>query len=149
MRTRMFISLVVILTGIADLKAGTRLSRAAVDGDLNKVQSILKSGKEKVNDLDKWGWSALTWSVYYGHGHVAKYLLEEGADANFKTTMSYGRYSPGVTPCILAAYYGHSGILKDLIDHKANIKVKDANGKTARDYAKEFDFDKCLALLPE
>ena len=55
-------SILLIGAGLV-LSAGTELSKAVRTGELDKVKASLESG-EKVNDLDKWGWTPLMWAVY-------------------------------------------------------------------------------------
>lgn len=126
--------------------ASTTLSRAAVDGDLPKVQQFIKEGRD-VNEFDGWGWTPLHWAVYYGNTSVTKWLLDNGSDPNIKTTGHYGRYSPGTTALILAAYYGHHEAVDALLKHKADPNVIDNVGKKALDYAQEFNFNESIKLL--
>lgn len=126
--------------------AGNGLSRAAVDGDLPKVKERVAQG-EKINSLDKWGWTPLLWAVYYGNFPVTKWLLDNGADPNIKTELSYGNYPPGTSALILAAAYGHADAVAALLEKNADPTVVDGKGKKAIDYAEEYGFDKCVALL--
>ncbi len=146
MHTRYFTNFVLVALATCSLQAGNKLSKAAVNGDLAKVQQCLEKG-EKVNDIDKWGWTALHWAAYYGQPKVAQWLLDHGADPNMKTLKGYGRYNPGITPLILAAYYGHDDIVKALLDKKADASTQDSHGKIAIEYAKEFKFEACVKLL--
>lgn len=126
--------------------ADTQLSKAAYEGELTLVQERVKAGVN-VNDIDKWGWTALTWAVYYNHPAIVKWLLENGADPDFRTVRAYGDFHPGTTVTILAGYYGYEEILKELLEHHADITVTDVHGKTALDYAKKFNFNACVVLL--
>jgi ankyrin repeat protein len=130
----------------ATLPAGTKLSRAAVDGDLVKVQELVKGG-EQVNEEARWGWTPLLWAAYYGQPQVVDFLLAQGADPNRLTKLNYGNFKPGTSALILAAYYGHAGIVKALLEAKADPAIKDNKGMTALTYAKEFDFGPCVELL--
>ena len=126
--------------------ADTKLSEAAYKGELTLVQEQVKAGVN-INDVDKWGWTALTWAVYYNHPAVVKWLLENGADPNFKTVKAYGDFNPGTTAVILTGYYGYEEVLKELLKYRADTSVTDSHGKTALDYAKKFNFNACAALL--
>ncbi len=137
-----------IMLSSSFLQGGTDLSRAAVDGNLTIAKERVKAG-EKVNEIDRWGWTALGWAAYYGNEEVAVWLLENGADPNAKTTYKYGSYPSGVTPLILAAYYGHDGILKQMLEHKGDPTMVDSKGKTALDYAKQFNFERCVTILSQ
>ena len=126
--------------------AGSRLSSAAIDGDLQQVQELVKSG-QKVNEIDKWGWTPLLWAVYYGNFPVTRWLLDNGADPNLKSELTYGNYKPGTTPLILAAAYGHHDAAKALLEKKADRNIVDRSGKKAIDYAEQYQFEKVIALL--
>jgi ankyrin repeat protein len=140
------VAVVAFLTGALALQAGDKLSRAAVDGDLNKAKECVAKG-EKVGDIDKWGWTALHWAAYYGQPGVVSWLLEQGADPNIPTQKKYGNFVPGATPLTLAAYYGQDKIVADLLAHKADASMKDGSGNTALEYAERFNFDACAKLL--
>lgn len=148
MLARHLVPAFLLALGAQSLMAGTPLSQAALDGNLDTMKRLIENG-EGVNDRDKWGWTPLLWACYYGQDKAAALLLEKGADPNIVTAKSYGRYQPGTTCLILAAYYGHAKIVKNLLDHKADPTVKDTKGNTARDYAESFSFDQVLALLPK
>ncbi|HBG05683.1 MAG: hypothetical protein A2075_09610 [Geobacteraceae bacterium GWC2_58_44] len=146
MKKVLLATMFLVLSGAQMLHAGDSLSRAAIAGDLSAAQGCLKSG-EKVNDIDKWGWTALHWSIYYGNTPVARWLLDTGADPNSRTVKDYGSYLVGTTPLILASAYGHDEIVAALLKKKADAGVVDRKGKKAIDYAREYDFHKCVSLL--
>lgn len=146
MKNRILVALFLVFVAAQSLYAKEDLSRAAIAGDLQAVKELVKSG-EGVNDIDKWGWTALMWSVYYGNIPVAKWLLEQGADPNIKTEKNYGSYIKGTTALILAAAYGHHEAVAALLKKKADASYVDKKGKMAIDYARESEFDKCVALL--
>jgi ankyrin repeat protein len=128
------------------LHGGTTLSRAAIAGDLEAVKAALKGG-EKVNDMDKWGWTVLMWAVYYRTMPVTEYLLQQGADPNIKSTYAYNTIANECTPLIIAGYYGLDEFASVLVKHGAYRDAKDANGKTAGDYAKYYHFYSTAAII--
>jgi len=67
---------------------------------------------------------------YFGMTYVqtVRVLLERGGDANAKT-------KHGVTVLIKAATGGDPAIMKLLLEHGADVRPRDSNGMTARDYA--------------
>jgi len=133
-------------TSYVDVNAANTLSRAAVDGDLAKVQDLVKKGVD-VNSVDKWGWTPLLWAAYYGQPKVVDFLLAQGADPNRLTKLEYGYFKPGTSALILAAYYDHAGIVKSLLEAKADPAIKDYKGMTALEYAQEFQFAGCVQVL--
>jgi len=81
------ISLLIILftlciTVWAD--TGTEFIRAAKDGDLNKVQQLLKAGTD-INTKDGNGATALTWAAKYGHLEVVRLLLQNGIELDTRS----------------------------------------------------------------
>ena len=146
MRLAIAFAIIATLLGGATLDAGTKLSRAVVDGNLVLAKNLVESG-EKVNEVDKWGWTPLAWAAYYGHPVIVKWLLEQGADPNILTIKEYGRYKPGVSPLLLAAYYGHDEIVADLLNAKADPSIADISGRIPVYYARDFGFTKCVELL--
>jgi len=139
-------SLVLALASGLALHADTKLSRAAISGDLTDAKSRIAAG-EKVTDFDKWGWTALHWAVYYGQDKMALWLLENGADANAKTIKDYGDFKAGVTPLIFAGYYGHPEVAAALLKQGARKDEQDGKGMTAMDYAKQWKFDAVITVL--
>lgn len=76
------------------------------------------------------GYNALTGAVASGREEIAIWLLENGADANY-------RYGAGYTPLLTAAANGHLNIVKDLLVHGADIHAKSNDGKNAVAIAEE------------
>jgi uncharacterized protein len=76
------------------------------------------------------GYNALTGAVASGREEIAIWLLENGADANY-------RYGPGYTPLLTAAANGHLNIVKDLLAHGADIHAKANDSRNAVTIAEE------------
>src|ERR1700684_805897 len=76
------------------------------------------------------GYNALTGAVAGGREEIAIWLLENGADANY-------RYGPGYTPLLTAAANGHLNNVRDVLVHGADIHAKANDGKTAVSIAEE------------
>lgn len=76
------------------------------------------------------GYTALTGAVASGHGQIVSWLLENGANSNY-------RYGAGYSPLITAAANGRLEIVKILIDHGADVQAKTDDGKTAVSIAEE------------
>jgi uncharacterized protein len=62
----------------------TALIFAARVGDAASAALLVASGAN-VNDHDAWGVSATTMAAFAGHGEIARYLLDKGADPNVDT----------------------------------------------------------------
>lgn len=125
---------------------GTALSEAAMKGDLDKLKGLVEAGGA-VSNFDKWGWTPLHWSVYYNKVPALLYLLEHGADPNLRTTKTYGHIKPGSTPLAITAYYGLEEAMAALLRKRADRSIADSEGKVPLDYAVQFRFESCAALL--
>ncbi|HBA88233.1 MAG TPA: hypothetical protein DCZ75_09675 [Geobacter sp.] len=146
MKKMALVALFVVLVALQSGCASSGLSNAAISGDLQQVQSLVGHG-EQVNEIDKWGWTPLMWSVYYDNFPITKWLLDNGADPNVKSEQSYGNYQPGSTALIIAAAYGHDNAVQALLDKNADPNVVDRTGKRAIDYAEQYEFSKVVGLL--
>jgi ankyrin repeat protein len=76
------------------------------------------------------GYNALTGAVTSGQTEIVKWLLENGADANY-------RYSNDYSPLLNAAANGYLEILKLLQAHGADLHARTSDGKNALAYADE------------
>jgi ankyrin repeat protein len=86
------------------------------------------------------GYNALTGAVTGGHKEIAVWLLENGADANY-------RYGPGYTPLLAAAANGHLEVVKALLEHGADLHAKANDGKSALAIAEERKHPEIAAFL--
>jgi ankyrin repeat protein len=59
----------------------TALMFAARNGDLASAKLLVEGGANP-SDTDAWGVSATTLAAFSGHGEIARFLLEKGADPN-------------------------------------------------------------------
>ncbi|XP_053575365.1 ankyrin repeat domain-containing protein 39 [Bombina bombina] len=102
---------------------------AALDGDLNKVRSLIRKGTDP-NQTDNFGYTALHYSSRHGHVPVCRFLLENGADSNSQT---HG----GSTALHRAAYCGHLEVVKLLLEFGADPARTDSDRRTALHKAAE------------
>ena len=117
------------------------LALAAAFGHFPIVRYLFeKGGDVTAVATNGTGYNALTGAVTSGHEEIAIWLLENGADANY-------RYGPGYTPLLAAAANGHIEIVKDLLAHGADIHAKTNDGKTAVTIAEERKHPEVAALL--
>jgi len=72
------------------------LHKAAKEGDMEKVKSLLAENPDKIDDKDPiYGYTPLHRAAHQGHYEVAEYLLDQGADVNAES-------KKGETPLKLA-----------------------------------------------
>ncbi|HWY44736.1 MAG TPA: ankyrin repeat domain-containing protein [Candidatus Sulfotelmatobacter sp.] len=107
------------------------LALAAVFGQFEVTKYLHeKGGDVNAAATNGSGYNALTGAVTSGHTKIVKWLLENGADPNY-------RYANNYSPLLTAAANGHLEILKLLIAHGADLHAKTNDGKTALAFAEE------------
>lgn len=93
------------------------------NGDLAKVNQLIKNGID-VNMLDlKNGYTALHYAAEYGHLTIAELLLANGADVHAKNNQ-------GQTPLHCAIYSKSEEIISFLVSKGADINSKNNDGMT-------------------
>jgi ankyrin repeat protein len=80
------------------------------------------------------GYTALTGAINGGHAGIAKWLVENGADLNY-------RYAKGYSPFLAAAANGQLEILKMLFSRGADPNARTDDGKNALNFAEERKHD--------
>lgn len=151
------------------------LFRAALDGDLNTIKSAVRNEWD-INQVNGEGHTMLMFACFNGHFNTAKYLLQEGAfvnkkDLNGRTALMFassGKNSKTVqllinagakineidkkekfTALMFAASEGNMEVVRMLINEGADIKLKDADGETAYDFALRNGHQETASLLKQ
>ncbi|MCC6003801.1 MAG: ankyrin repeat domain-containing protein [Thermofilum sp.] len=133
----------------------TPLHRAAAYGRADAARLLLEHGAD-VNARDEYGWTPLHVAALQGRADVARLLLEHGADVNVRTTgaivfvedFTKSTYS-GVTPLHLAAYGGHAEIARLLLERGADPSIRDKDGRTPLDVARERGYEEVVRVIEE
>lgn len=152
-----------------------KLHIPASKGDLKAVQKAIEKGM-KIDRKDIAGQTALMYASEGGHFEVVKYLVEQGADVNAEsgnagrgTALIYaaaankyevaeyllenGANIDATTPVhnetalVWAVAFGHERMIKMLLEKGADKTIKNKEGKTVEDLAKELGKDLILELL--
>ena len=97
---------------------------ACLEGDDNLVEKMVARGAE----INKPGWTPLTYAATNGHTRIVKYLLDHAAYIDAAAPN-------GTTALMMAAYFGHDATVGLLLDEGADPHLKNAMGFTALDLA--------------
>jgi ankyrin repeat protein len=132
--------LVVALT--CSLAAAGEIHEAAKEGDLEAVMSLLQADPALIDTPDDGGRTPLHHACREGQGEVARFLLEQGADANVQNRHL-------VTPLHYAAARGDEPVTRMLLEIGAALDVKDLDSHAPLHYAAIGGFEEVTALLIE
>jgi ankyrin repeat protein len=117
------------------------LALAAAFGHFSIVKYLFeKGGDVTAVATNGTGYNALTGAVASGHQQIAIWLLENGANANY-------RYGAGYSPLLTAAANGHLEIVKALLLCGADIHAKTNDGQSALSIAEERKHPEAAAFL--
>lgn len=137
---------------VQDLLAhpGTDLERKAVNGNTALMMAAFKRDGDTVRALldkgakvNQSGWTALHYAAASGDAAITQLLIERGA----KLDALSPRPSGAVTPLMMAAREGQDGIVRLLLAKGANAALKNTEGFTAAQLAKQAGHDKLAGLL--
>ncbi|XP_069935909.1 E3 ubiquitin-protein ligase HECTD1 isoform X7 [Cherax quadricarinatus] len=96
--------------------------------DTDALIDAIDSGGIEVNFMDDVGQTLLNWASAFGTQEMVEFLCERGADVNKGQRSSSLHY---------AACFGRPQIAKVLLRHGANPDLRDEDGKTPLDKARE------------
>lgn len=137
-----FVACIAIASLLITL-AGCRseLANAIVLDDISAVKTLIAAGAD-VNEKSPDNFSPLHWAAEKGRTEIARLLIEKGANVNLQSE-SYG------TPLMVASYRGNKDMVRLLLEKGANPADTDAFGKTALNYAQEYQFAEIVRILKE
>src|SRR5262245_5850828 len=104
------------------------LTLACINGSAPMVEALLKAGAD-ANTVFSEGETALMTASRTGNVEVVKLLLNAGANPDAKEP------NRGQTATMWAAFEGHAGAIKALVDHEADFRVPAKGGYDAMMYA--------------
>ncbi|XP_052130677.1 E3 ubiquitin-protein ligase HECTD1 isoform X3 [Frankliniella occidentalis] len=112
--------------------AGEKTHRQLIDcirsKDTDALVDSIDSGGIEVNFMDDVGQTLLNWASAFGTQEMVEFLCDRGADVNKGQRSSSLHY---------AACFGRPAIAKVLLKHGANPDLRDEDGKTPLDKARE------------
>ncbi len=124
-------------------RGDTPLHRAVQGGHADVVEFLAAAGAD-LEARGEGGQTPLQEAADLGFAKVAEVLISKGADVNANSD-DPGNWSQ--TPLQIAANYGHTATVAILLAKGADANVKDAQGRTALDYAWNRKFTDVVALL--
>ncbi|MBT5899117.1 MAG: hypothetical protein HOK30_00800 [Rhodospirillaceae bacterium] len=150
----------------------TELLTAAAEGDLEKVDTLLKLGVD-ANAINKLGRTSIITAVWRGQIEIVRSLLDAGVDIDAvdkegRTALTWAsingypeivdvllaesalvdvRDNKGLTPLIRAAWNGHEEIVQSLVNAGADVYAADENGMTALERAESASEIQIAAVL--
>lgn len=111
----------LLMSLLAVAGADTRLSEAAMSGEMATVQALIQEGID-VNSAQGDGNTALHWAAFRRDLQMAKLLLEAGASTDVKTRLGE------MSPLFMAARNGDAAMLNLLLEHGAEVNAVSSNG---------------------
>jgi ankyrin repeat protein len=120
-QVRLLFILFLVSSQVTACATMSPLSKAARDGNMNKINDLISSGGN-INERDPiWGWSSLQYAVYYNQTEAVRLLIEKGANLNIAD-------ENGRTPLLLAVEYNYKDIIHILLDKGADMNIRDKEG---------------------
>ena len=121
--------------------------KAAKDGDIAKIHTLLAAEPELVWALDKQKSTPLHWAAYKGHPGAIEVLLDAGAEIDAQSE----NFTWGTTPLHAAANGNHREAAAALIRRGADINAlkADGSGSTPLNEARTQNSSSVARLLRE
>jgi uncharacterized protein len=117
------VALALLLAGAVSLSRSP-VADAAMDGNVDAVQSLLRAG-EDVNEPQPDGMTALHWAADRNDQRVARLLLDAGADVTARTRI--GEY----TPLLVASRRGNVEVIQALLEAGADPNLRTTTAGTS------------------
>jgi len=117
----------------------TSIFDVARTGTLAQAQAIFQQNPKVVDEVNEAGYPPLILACYRGNTEVAQFLIENGANLNYNSTMG--------TPLMAAVVKGNVEIVNLLLAKNVDVNQTDANGTTALIYAVQFKNVNLVKLL--
>jgi ankyrin repeat protein len=117
------------------------LYKAAENGHVEIARTLIQRGAA-LNEQDRGRWAPLSVASRHGHARVVELLL-----AQPEVDVSVACGPNDLTPLMLAAEFGHEDVVRQLIDHGADVNARTKGGETALLLAVQYKQEKTAALL--
>ncbi|CAG9839995.1 unnamed protein product [Diabrotica balteata] len=125
---------------------GRLLHQAALWDNTELLEDLLAGGQQNfINSQDSWGRTPLHAAAITDNSKCLQFLLNSGADPNIQC----GLRGEKKTPLHLAAEHGHVKNILSLLQHNADLSIRDSKGMTGIDLAEKCGHVKCVMVLKE
>ncbi|AZB23545.1 MULTISPECIES: ankyrin repeat domain-containing protein [Chryseobacterium] len=144
----------------------------ARSGTVAEVQELMKQNPDVINQVNENGFSPLILACYRGNIEVAKFLIDNVKDINYKSqqgtalsglSVKYNKDlvvyllnkkanpniadETGATPLFWAVKFGNKELAELLLKNKADKSIKDSQGMTPFEYALQTNNKDIINLL--
>ncbi|MDN4011877.1 MULTISPECIES: ankyrin repeat domain-containing protein [Chryseobacterium] len=144
----------------------------ARSGTVAEVKDMMKQNPDIINQTNESGFSPLILACYRGNVEVAKFLIDNVKDVNYKSqegtalsglSVKYNKDlvtyllnkkadpniadATGSTPLFWAVKFGNKELIELLLRYKADKTLKDAQGMTPFEYALQTNNKEIINLL--
>lgn len=141
-------------------------------GTVAEIKELMKQNPDIINQTNDHGFSPLILACYRGNVEVAKFLMDNVKDINYKSgegtalaglSVKYNKElveyllsknadpniadSTGATPLFWAVKFGNKELIELLLKHKADKSKKDSMGMTPFEYALQTNNKEIINLL--
>lgn len=141
-------------------------------GTVTEVKELMKQNPDIINQTNDQGFSPLILACYRGNVEVAKFLMDNVKDINYKSqegtalaglSVKYNKDlveyilkknanpnladSTGSTPLFWAVKFGNKELTELLLKYKADKTIKDSQGMTPFEYALQTNNKEIINLL--
>ena len=134
MKTRTFIIILILVLAVLLISS----CATSYEARMSEVKRLISSG-EDINALDDYGYTALMYASRDGYTDIVKLLIEAGADVNAPAIsmffvintvfgQKFGETLEGFTALMAASEYGHTDIVKLLIEAGADVNAMTEKG---------------------
>ena len=110
---------------IESRKPDLDIFEASALGNMNRLRSLVESGRSSVDSYSPDGFTALALASYLGQNESTQYLIQHGADPN-----AVAHNETGFTPLTGAAAQNHNEVAKILVENGANVNYSYEGGYT-------------------
>ncbi|ALR31399.1 hypothetical protein ATE47_13080 [Chryseobacterium sp. IHB B 17019] len=168
----LMISIFLSFTFVSAQEKAKSIFDIARTGTVTEVKELMKQNPDIINQTNDSGFSPLILACYRGNVEVAKFLMDNVKDINYKSqegtalaglSVKYNKDlvehilkknanpnladTTGSTPLFWAVKFGNKELIELLLKYKADKTIKDSQGMTPFEYALQTNNKEIINLL--